>query len=84
MLRRWAIQGFGIIFKNEWDIWEDVAAGRLETVLDGFVAGPTDLYAVYPESRPSRRLAAVIEHVAGALRTEAASLRPNGGHLTLA
>lgn len=70
ILRQWALEGVGVILKNEWDIWEDTWAGRLETVLDEFVSGQVDLYAVQPDGPPSRRLAALVEFLAEELRKQ--------------
>ncbi|RNF32081.1 LysR family transcriptional regulator [Massilia aurea] len=67
VLRDWALDGMGVTFKNGWDVQRDLDAGRLETVLDDFSAGPVDLYAVYPVSPPSRRVAALVDHLAAAL-----------------
>jgi len=67
LLRNWAIEGLGVTFKNGWDVQADLAAGRLERVLDEFSSGPVDLYAVYPASPPSRRVAALVDYLAAAL-----------------
>lgn len=67
VLRDWALEGRGVTFKNRWDVQRDLDAGRLEAVLDDFLAGPVDLYAVYPVSPPSRRVAALVDYLAGAL-----------------
>lgn len=67
VLRDWALEGSGVAFKNRWDVQRDLDAGRLEAVLDDFLAGPVDLYAVYPVSPASRRVAALVDYLAGAL-----------------
>ncbi|MDY0974683.1 LysR family transcriptional regulator [Massilia sp. CFBP9012] len=67
VLRDWALEGRGVTFKNRWDVQRDLDAGRLEAVLDDFLAGPVDLYAVYPVSPPSRRVAALVDYLATAL-----------------
>lgn len=64
VLRQWAIEGFGVIVKNQWDIVEDIQAGRLETALDEYAAGQIDLFAVQPPGRPSRRAALLVDFLA--------------------
>jgi DNA-binding transcriptional LysR family regulator len=68
LMRYWALEGRGVIIKNLWEIQEDLAGGDLETALMDFGAGPVDLYAVAPSGAPSRRVAALIEFLAEALR----------------
>jgi DNA-binding transcriptional LysR family regulator len=68
VLRAWAVEGRGVVIKNHWDIRGDLEAGRLETVLDDHVAGQVDLYAVHPGGPPSRRLSALVDFLADALR----------------
>ncbi|MFJ3481813.1 LysR family transcriptional regulator [Pseudomonas sp. NPDC090202] len=64
ILRHWAVDGVGVLSKSDWDIADDVRAGRLETVLDDYAWGDMNLYAVYPDSRQgSRRVAALIEYL---------------------
>ena len=67
VLREWALEGVGVAFKNAWDVQGDLDAGRLVRVLDVFSAGPVDLYAVFPVSPPSRRVAALMDYLAAAL-----------------
>lgn len=67
VLREWAVKGVGVILKNHWDIRQDIEAGRLETALDDYDAGPVDLYAVQPNGPPSRRMAALVYFLADAL-----------------
>ncbi|MET0428224.1 MAG: LysR substrate-binding domain-containing protein [Microvirga sp.] len=68
VLREWAAAGFGIISKNVWDIRGELAAGTLATVLDGFVPWQVDLFAVHAGGPPSRRVAALVDFLADALR----------------
>ncbi|WP_115717840.1 LysR family transcriptional regulator [Gallaecimonas mangrovi] len=63
-LRQWALDGVGVILKSTWDISEDLAAGRLETVLDTYSSELINLYAVYPTGRLSRRARAFIDYLA--------------------
>lgn len=67
LLREWALEGHGVVLKNRWDVSKELAEGRLETALDGFAAGRIDLFAVYAGHPPSRRVAALVEHLAAAL-----------------
>jgi DNA-binding transcriptional LysR family regulator len=61
VLRDWAVRGIGVVAKNEWDIISDVRSGILETVLDDFIAGQVDLYAVHTGG--SRRVAALVDYL---------------------
>lgn len=68
-LRHWAIAGAGVVLKFDLDIALDLAAGRLEAVLDGFRLDDVNLYAVHPAGRrPSRRVSALIDFLADRLR----------------
>ncbi|WAC64882.1 LysR substrate-binding domain-containing protein [Pseudoxanthomonas sp. SL93] len=67
IIRTWAMEGHGVVLKCSWDIADDLNARRLETVLDDFLFGPVDLYAVYPGGAPSRRLTALVDSVAASL-----------------
>lgn len=64
VLREWALDGVGVVLKNHWDIRRELAAGKLETVLDSYAAGQIDLYAVQPNGPSSRRVAALVAFLA--------------------
>ncbi|TFW08514.1 LysR family transcriptional regulator [Oxalobacteraceae bacterium OM1] len=51
LLRLAAIAGSGLIFQPWFIVEEDVRAGRLERVLDGYVSEELGIYAVYPSRR---------------------------------
>ena len=72
VLREWAVNGTGVIFKNRQDIRHELAAGALEVVLDDYAAGPIDLFAAFPGGAPSRRVAALVDFLAAALQSPAA------------
>jgi DNA-binding transcriptional LysR family regulator len=62
LLRSWAVSGAGVIRKFDYDIAADVAAGRLETVLNEYRQPDTNLYIVHPSGEhPSRRVKAFID-----------------------
>jgi DNA-binding transcriptional LysR family regulator len=70
VLREWAVNGYGIVIKNRWDIYHELLSGRLETALDQYIGERVDLYAVYAGTMPSRRVAALIEFLARELSVE--------------
>ncbi|QRX82762.1 LysR family transcriptional regulator [Glaciimonas sp. PAMC28666] len=47
--REWAIAGLGIAYKSWLDVRQDLAEGRLVTLLDHYVGEETPLNMVYPE-----------------------------------
>jgi DNA-binding transcriptional LysR family regulator len=47
VLHDWALAGLGLTWRSLWEVGEDLAAGRLVSVLDGFSAPPTRVYAVF-------------------------------------
>lgn len=64
-LRAWAISGAGVILKSSFDIEDDLASGRLETVLAPFTADEVNLYAVRAAgAEPPRRVKALMEFLA--------------------
>ncbi len=51
VLRDWALAGRGLAWRSMWEVGEDLRAGRLTSVLDGFAAPDTAIYAVFPQRR---------------------------------
>jgi DNA-binding transcriptional LysR family regulator len=51
VLHEWALAGMGLAWRSMWEVGEDLRAGRLQTVLDGFAAPPTGIWAVFPQRR---------------------------------
>jgi DNA-binding transcriptional LysR family regulator len=51
LVREWSVQGHGIARKAEWDIAEDILAGRLVPLLRAFEVPPLRLQALYPKGR---------------------------------
>ncbi|MFM2447053.1 MAG: hypothetical protein RI936_1500 [Pseudomonadota bacterium] len=47
-LHSWALAGMGLAWRSWWEVSEDLAAGRLLTVLRDFEAPPTAVYCVMP------------------------------------
>lgn len=45
----WALEGFGILLRAEWDIARYVRSGRLRLVLEDETPTRADVYAVYPQ-----------------------------------
>ncbi len=68
-LRAWAIAGAGVVLKSSVDVAADLAARRLESVLDDYTQDEVNLYAVYPSSRHlSRRVEAFLAYLQTQLR----------------
>jgi DNA-binding transcriptional LysR family regulator len=51
LLRDAAVAGLGIAMHSTWHVWEDLRAGRLQTVLPGHPIADTGIYAVTPQRR---------------------------------
>jgi DNA-binding transcriptional LysR family regulator len=51
VLHEWCLAGYGIAWRSTWEVESDIAAGRLETVLDVFAAPPNGIYAVFPQRK---------------------------------
>lgn len=65
LVRRWALAGHGIVRKSQWDIAEDLRAGRLLALLRAFETAPLPLQLVWPANRQQpRRVKALIETLA--------------------
>jgi len=69
LLRRWAIEGAGVVLKSAWDVAHDLLAGRLEALLVPFCPIDVDLQIVLPPGgRRPRRVDFVADHLAAMLR----------------
>ena len=51
MLHDWCLAGYGIAWRSTWEVEDDIAAGRLEPVLQDFAAPPNGIYAVLPQRK---------------------------------
>jgi len=51
VLHEWALAGRGLAWRSWWEVGDDLAAGRLQTVLDDFAAPPIGIYAVFAQRR---------------------------------
>ncbi|GEK46728.1 LysR family transcriptional regulator [Halomonas pacifica] len=71
LVRDWAVRGLGIARKSEWDIADDLAAGRLVPLLREYEGAPGALQAVYPSGRaPSRRVRYLLDTLVAAFASE--------------
>lgn len=51
VLHEWCMAGLGVAWRSTWEVAEDIAAGRLVTVLDAFAAPPNGIYAVFTHAK---------------------------------
>ena len=51
VLREWCLAGYGIAWRSTWEVEADIAAGRLETVLEEFAAPPNGIFALFPQRK---------------------------------
>lgn len=51
VLREWALAGKGLAWRSWWEVGNDVAKGKLKTVLDDCAAPPVGIYVVFPDRR---------------------------------
>ncbi|MEE2863962.1 MAG: LysR family transcriptional regulator [Pseudomonadota bacterium] len=69
LVRDWCLAGFGIARKSQWDVAEDLAAGKLVPLLREFELPPAGLQAVYPKGRSEvRRIKALLEELETAFK----------------
>jgi DNA-binding transcriptional LysR family regulator len=75
----WALAGFGILMRSEWDIHADIAAGRLVPVLKEWSLPSGDVFAVYPErANLSAKVSAFIDFLVEWFKRDAAWTHPDG------
>ncbi len=51
VLHEWCLEGHGLAWRSWWEVGEDIAAGRLASVLDTYAAPPIGIHAVFPQRR---------------------------------
>ena len=51
VLHEWCLAGHGIAWRSTWEVEADIAAGRLQPVLEDFAAPPNGIYAVFPQRK---------------------------------
>ncbi len=51
VLHEWCLAGLGIAWRSTWEVSDDLAQGRLVSVLDEFAAPPNGIYAVYAQRK---------------------------------
>ena len=62
--RAWALAGAGVIMRSEWDVAEDLRAGRLVRVLNDWKLPPANIVAVLGARHGrSARIARFLEHL---------------------
>ncbi len=51
VLHEWCLEGHGLAWRSWWEVGDDIAAGRLASVLDAYAAPPIGIHAVFPQRR---------------------------------
>jgi DNA-binding transcriptional LysR family regulator len=51
VLREWCLAGLGIAWRSTWEVDADIAAGRLQSVLDDFAAPPNGIHVLFPHAK---------------------------------
>jgi DNA-binding transcriptional LysR family regulator len=51
VLHDWCVAGLGLAWRSTWEVEQEVASGRLVSVLDEFAAPPNGIYAVFPHAK---------------------------------
>ena len=51
VLHEWCLRGLGLAWRSTWEVEQDVAAGRLQVVLQDFAASPNGIFAVFPQRK---------------------------------
>ena len=64
VLHEWALGGIGLAWRSMWEVERDLESGALVSVLDGFAAPSTGIYAVFPQNRRlPLRVRLLIDHL---------------------
>jgi DNA-binding transcriptional LysR family regulator len=68
VIRAWALAGAGVIVRSEWDVADDLGAGRLVRVLDKWRLPPANIVALLStRSRRSARTTMFLNHLQAVL-----------------
>ena len=51
VLHHWCLLGLGIAWRSTWEVQAEIAAGRLQAVLEDYAAPPNGIFAVFPHAR---------------------------------
>ena len=51
VLHDWCVAGLGLAWRSTWEVEQEVAAGRLCSILDDFIAPPNGIYAVFAHAK---------------------------------
>lgn len=51
VLHAWCLSGLGIAWRSTWEVQQDVADGRLVSVLDEYAAPPNGIFVVLPQRK---------------------------------
>ncbi|MCX7277771.1 MAG: LysR family transcriptional regulator [Burkholderiales bacterium] len=69
-----ALGGAGVVFKSEWEVADDIAAGRLVALLPGWGSAQRPIHAVYPSARHATpKVRCFIDFMVDALKAPASS-----------
>jgi DNA-binding transcriptional LysR family regulator len=75
----WALEGYGIILRSQWDAAPYLRSGRLVPVLEEWALPGADIFAVYPERlNLSAKVSAFVDFLAGRFAPHLA--RPGDPH----
>jgi DNA-binding transcriptional LysR family regulator len=67
-VRKWCVQGFGVVLKSIWDVEHHLACGELVQLLADFAPPPSTLQIVYADGQGMpRRTRMLIDHLANEL-----------------
>jgi len=72
VIRKWAVEGHGIIMRSEWDLAADLRAGRLVRLLSGYALADAPVVVLLSSQRYARasRITRFIEALADSLSPE--------------
>lgn len=64
VLHQWALEGHGLAWRSEWEVAQDLAQGRLVSVLDDFAVPDNSIYAVFAKRKHlPLRVRSVLDHL---------------------